>query len=74
MSPEERIVELEALVVAQAVVIAGLRVELEALKDRPERDSGNSSLPPSRDGKGSPLNYLVVVRGRRGVSGLPPMV
>lgn len=51
MSPEDRVVALEALVAAQAVVIAGLRAELEALKDRQGRDSGNSSLPPSRDGK-----------------------
>jgi transposase len=51
VSSEERIVELEAIVAAQAAVIAELRAELEALKDRLGRDSGNSSLPPSRDGK-----------------------
>lgn len=51
MSPEDRIAELEATVAAQAVVIAELRAELEGLKDRLARDSGNSSLPPSRDGK-----------------------
>jgi transposase len=51
VSPEDRVVELEAVVAAQAVVIAGLRAELEALRDRQGRDSGNSSLPPSRDGK-----------------------
>jgi hypothetical protein len=51
VSLEERVVELEAIVAAQAAVIAELRAELEALKDRQGRDSGNSSLPPSRDGK-----------------------
>ena len=58
MGPEERIAELEAVVAAQgatieaqAVVISELRAELEVLRDRAGRDSGNSSLPPSRDGR-----------------------
>ncbi len=58
MSLEGRIAELEGVVArqaatvdAQTMVIAELRAELAALKDRQGRDSGNSSLPPSRDGK-----------------------
>ncbi|MFV0525437.1 MAG: IS66 family transposase zinc-finger binding domain-containing protein [Acidimicrobiales bacterium] len=51
MSAEQRIVGLEATVAEQSVVIAELRAEVEGLKDRLGRDSGNSALPPSRDGK-----------------------
>ncbi len=51
MSLEDRIAELEAIVAAQAAVIAELRAELATLKERTGRDSHNSSLPPSRDGK-----------------------
>jgi len=51
MSPEERIVELEAIVAAQAGLIEELRGRVAELEARLGRDSGNSSLPPSRDGK-----------------------
>ena len=51
MSPEQRVVELEAIVAAQAALIVGLEARLEELEARAGRDSGNSSLPPSRDGQ-----------------------
>jgi transposase len=58
VSPEERIVELEALVARQAALIeaqAETIVRLEAriveLEAQSGRNSGNSSLPPSRDNR-----------------------
>jgi len=61
VSPEERIAELEALVARQLVLIEAqsaqlaemesLRARVEELEARSGRDSGNSSLPPSRDGR-----------------------
>lgn len=58
VSPEERIVELEALVArqaalieAQAETIARLEARIVELETQVGRNSGNSSLPPSRDGR-----------------------
>ena len=55
-SLEDLVVELRAVIAAQAVVIAelraevvGLRSEVADLKARLGKDSGNSSVPPSRD-------------------------
>ena len=45
------IVERDVLIGAQLELIVQLRGELEVLRGRGEADSGNSSLPPSRDGK-----------------------
>ena len=41
--------ERDALILAQAEVIAELRSEVADLKARFGKDSGNSSAPPSRD-------------------------
>ena len=47
----ERLVgERDALIAAQLGVIVQLRGELDVLRGRGGADSGNSSLPPSRDG------------------------
>jgi transposase len=46
--------ELEALVVAQAEVIAGLRAEVAELRARLSQNSRNSSKPPSSDGYAKP--------------------
>jgi transposase len=55
-SLEDLVVELRAVIAAQAVVIAELRAQVVALqsevadlKARLGKDSGNSSVPPSRD-------------------------
>ena len=45
--------ELAALVVEQATLIEAMRVELAALRRQVERDSSNSSQPPSQDGPGA---------------------
>ena len=46
-----RIAELEALVVELRAEIEGLRSENAELRARSGKDSGNSSTPPSRDGR-----------------------
>ncbi len=51
VSPEERNVQLEALVAAQAETIARLEARIVELEAQVGRNSGNSSLPPSRDGR-----------------------
>jgi transposase len=50
MSSEERIAELEALVVQQAGQIAALLARVQELEARLAKDSHNSSKPPSSDG------------------------
>jgi transposase len=50
MTPEERIAELEALVVRQQEQIAALVAHVRELEGRLAKDSHNSSKPPSSDG------------------------
>jgi uncharacterized coiled-coil protein SlyX len=57
MTPEGRIVELEALVAQQHVVVAQLREQLSmlltenhTLRERVAKDSHNSHKPPTSDG------------------------
>jgi len=46
--------ELEALIVSQAALIAGLRGEVSELRARLDANSRNSSRPPSSDGYDKP--------------------
>lgn len=48
---EKRVADQAALITAQLGVIVQLRGELDVLRGRGGADSGNSSLPPSRDGR-----------------------
>jgi transposase len=51
VSSEERNVQLEAIIAAQAETIARLEARIVELETQVGRDSGNSSLPPSRDSR-----------------------
>jgi transposase len=50
MTPEERIAELEALVLRQQEQIAALVARVRELEGRQAKDSHNSAKPPSSDG------------------------
>jgi predicted RNase H-like nuclease (RuvC/YqgF family) len=56
--------QLRGIVETQTALIAELRSRLEELQSRLDKYSGNSSLPPSRDGTNR--------RARRPQSGLRP--
>ena len=46
----DRVAELEKIVAEQAMVIATLLQKIKELEDRLNKNSGNSSKPPSSDG------------------------
>jgi len=46
----DRVAKLEKIVAEQAMVIAALLQKIKELEDRLNKNSGNSSKPPSSDG------------------------
>lgn len=65
MTPEERIAELEALVVRQQEQIAVLVERVRDLEGRLAKDSHNSSKPPASDGLGRKTKSLRKASGKK---------
>ena len=66
-----QVAELLTVVAEQAALIASLRAEVAALRRQADRDSSNSSQPPSQDGPAAGAKAKARARGRRARPGRP---